>query len=311
MPFLIGTDEAGYGPNLGPLVITATLWEVPFLQVDLYESLKMSVADSATPDRITVCDSKDLYQSSGSIRALETSVLSLLGRVPSEWKELVRELGCPRSAKDEEFWLTEAELKLPLRADSEIIQSLTEQFANVCHQQEVKLLEIRTATLFADQFNESVASQGNKATVLTSTTLSLVDQMMKHTGNSAVKIVCDKHGGRSKYAGVLQHFLTDHLVEIFEESLESSRYGWTDNDRDVRVEFNSRGEAALPVALASMVSKYVREVYMNLWNQFWLGHLPSLKPTKGYPQDAKRFMLDIDNVRNRLNISRESVWRCR
>ncbi len=29
MPYLLGTDEAGYGPNLGPLVISASVWEVP------------------------------------------------------------------------------------------------------------------------------------------------------------------------------------------------------------------------------------------------------------------------------------------
>ena len=29
MQYLLGTDEAGYGPNLGPLVVTATVWEVP------------------------------------------------------------------------------------------------------------------------------------------------------------------------------------------------------------------------------------------------------------------------------------------
>ena len=29
MTYLIGTDEAGYGPNLGPLVISATVWRVP------------------------------------------------------------------------------------------------------------------------------------------------------------------------------------------------------------------------------------------------------------------------------------------
>ena len=28
MAFLIGTDEAGYGPNLGPLTICGTLWSI-------------------------------------------------------------------------------------------------------------------------------------------------------------------------------------------------------------------------------------------------------------------------------------------
>ncbi len=28
MTFLIGTDEAGYGPNYGPLVVSATVWEI-------------------------------------------------------------------------------------------------------------------------------------------------------------------------------------------------------------------------------------------------------------------------------------------
>ena len=29
MGYLIGTDEAGYGPNLGPLVVSASVWRVP------------------------------------------------------------------------------------------------------------------------------------------------------------------------------------------------------------------------------------------------------------------------------------------
>ena len=29
MAILIGIDEAGYGPNYGPLVVAATAWHVP------------------------------------------------------------------------------------------------------------------------------------------------------------------------------------------------------------------------------------------------------------------------------------------
>ena len=44
MPYLVGTDEAGYGPNLGPLVVSATVWRVDTLHdTDLYSRLRKSV----------------------------------------------------------------------------------------------------------------------------------------------------------------------------------------------------------------------------------------------------------------------------
>ncbi len=49
MGYLIGTDEAGYGPNLGPLVISATVWEVPdgVGSEDLYRRLDAAIAPTA------------------------------------------------------------------------------------------------------------------------------------------------------------------------------------------------------------------------------------------------------------------------
>ena len=44
MPYLVGTDEAGYGPNLGPLVVSATVWRVDSLHnKDVFGQLKECV----------------------------------------------------------------------------------------------------------------------------------------------------------------------------------------------------------------------------------------------------------------------------
>ncbi len=49
----------------------------------------------------------------------------------------------------------------------------------------------------------------------------------------------------------------------------------------------------LPVALASMLAKYVRELCMGQFNRYW-GHLvPGLQPTAGYYVDAQRFLGEI------------------
>ena len=52
--YLIGTDEAGYGPNLGPLVISATVWQVsgarPFASLPAHlSSIYIEADDAAGP----------------------------------------------------------------------------------------------------------------------------------------------------------------------------------------------------------------------------------------------------------------------
>ena len=47
MMLVVGTDEAGYGPNLGPLVVAATAWEA---------DLEADRAAGALADAMTALD---------------------------------------------------------------------------------------------------------------------------------------------------------------------------------------------------------------------------------------------------------------
>ena len=84
MAYLIGTDEAGYGPNLGPLVVTATMWRLSDERHgdDLYDLLADAVAcdpnATAADGRLAVADSKALYHAGSSLAALERGVLAVV-----------------------------------------------------------------------------------------------------------------------------------------------------------------------------------------------------------------------------------------
>ena len=81
MSYLIGSDEAGYGPNLGPLTVTGSLWRNESDQACLYDALEEVIKpapDRKSDQRLVVADSKVVYKSSGSIKNLETTVLSFL-----------------------------------------------------------------------------------------------------------------------------------------------------------------------------------------------------------------------------------------
>ena len=331
MPYLIGTDEAGYGPNLGPLTITGTLWENLSGQACLYDALEAVIkpAPDRKPDsRLVVADSKVVYKSSGSIKNLETTVLSFLAAVssnqsksfesskvgvddvPQDIASLVR-LACPASAGQLLKSLPAYDfsaITLPLKAGLDQICEYANRLREAQAAAKVKLRSILCHPVFPTHFNAGLTSYGNKATLLSNQTLAIVANLKSKTDDD-LEIVCDKHGGRSKYADLIKAHLTDQPISIGAETKACSDYSFSDQQRDIVIRFQAGGETFMPTALASMVSKYVREVFMKAWNQFWIDQLPNLKPTKGYPLDAKRFKAEIDDRQNQLGIADIDIWR--
>src|SRR5882724_262610 len=82
MPWIVGLDEAGYGPNLGPLVQAAIAAHIPDDTGCLWECLKDGVrrADDADDGRILIDDSKLVHAGPNGLARLERTVVGTLTR---------------------------------------------------------------------------------------------------------------------------------------------------------------------------------------------------------------------------------------
>lgn len=321
MLYLIGTDEAGYGPNLGPLVISATRWRLPAdeFEADLYQLLADTVTrdppTAAAPERVAVADSKKLYTPRGGLANLEYGIgaaLCAMGNCPQTvrdvWNRLSPAAQVPMSALP---WQHSVDDPFPRSADGYRLRRLGEILRQGLEAKQVCLDAIRSQTIFPEEFNETVERLGNKAEALSRWTLQLVSDLLATTGRHPVLIHCDKHGGRNRYGSLLQPLFPDHLVQVRAEGRACSSYRCQDGERRIEARFVARGEEFLPAALASMASKYLRELAMSDFNAFWRQHLPHLQPTAGYPVDARRFMAEIEPLRQQLGIPKRVLWRDR
>ncbi len=312
MTRLIGMDEAGYGPNLGPLVVGLTDWQCdePTTDSDLWDALSDSVTRSAgaTDGRLHMGDSKDVYSPSRGIRNLETAVLAALhvtGVRPQTFSELHQQLLGQRP--ESEPWFDGPDVRLPLAANPREVDAAAEQLRSNLADRGIRLNSIRCDIVLTRRFNSLVRDFDNKASALSRTSMRLLGSVWDPDTTEPTFIVADKHGGRNRYDELLEDIIEDRMIFRIEEGRERSVYRL----KASQIVFRTRAEAHLPVALASMVAKYAREVSMELFNQFWCERVPGLQPTHGYPSDASRFRNAIAAAASRLGLQEDEYWRSR
>jgi hypothetical protein len=329
MQYLIGTDEAGYGPNLGPLVISATVWQVPDGTdgEDLYERLAPVIVRAPLQGRrgrpghpsstacVAMADSKALYRSGTGLRHLERGLwaaLDLLDRQPQTWSEVWQALA-PEAADDLRTipWYAGYDGRLPLHADPAELRPLRPVLRRAMAAAGVRLVGLRSRAVFPRQFNELLDRHGSKGATLSHLTLELISRAMEPLKDGPISIICDKHGGRNRYARLLAEHFPFAAIEVHGEGRRQSVYRFGAADRRVQFCFQTKAEVYLPAALASMASKYLRELAMRALNSFWCGRLAGLRPTAGYPRDAKRFKADIAPALAKLQIDDRVVWRAK
>src|SRR5207249_8144992 len=159
------------------------------------------------------------------------------------------------------------------------------------------------------RFNGLLDEWGSKGAVLAHALTGLLRATVRAAaGEEPLHFFIDKHGGRNAYAAMLQHALPDGMVLVEHEGAARSAYRFVGVTPEVRVTFRPRADAEhFCVALASMASKYLRELLMLEFNRFWQSHLPGLKPTAGYPGDAARYLASIRPVLAKLGLPESAV----
>ena len=330
--FVIGVDEAGYGPNLGPLVVTAVsfarrLEEEDGEWQDHFRSTWREAADTSV-SLPPIDDSKKIYSSRRSLAPLETVALAAatlsLERAsspPADWEStasrrcevpssLARLCDALRASPSWPPWHESPPMALPLEAPSEHLGAAREAWLEAEQASGTRLVSIRSRVIFPKEWNAGLAREPNKASLLSSVSLGLVKEAAAALpAECDIHVACDKHGGRQHYLRFLVDVWPGALFNVEWERPESSRYRARVDGRLAVMEFRKGGESELPVALASMVSKYVREVSMAEFNAFWRRQLPDVRPTAGYPVDAARFRRETEDVRRALGITDDVFWR--
>jgi ribonuclease HII len=320
MPWHIGVDEAGYGPNLGPFVMTAVACRLPeeLQGANLWRVLRSAVRRRRhkTDHRLLIDDSKLVYTSPEGLGGLEAGALAVHRLADSSTpclQHFLAALGADRAAAlPQECWYT-GQTALPVGGPLDELAARGESFHVACQKNAIVWAPLRCVVLVPSRFNDLVDRWGSKGAILGHALMELLQTNPGGADDSEpVSLVIDKHGGRNHYAAMLQEAIPEGTVMAQQESAERSVYRVLGGPRPLSFTFQPRADAEhLCVALASMVSKYVRELLMREFNEFWLAKVPGLEPTAGYPGDAKRFYDAIKPVARRMGIEERVLWRSR
>ena len=266
---VVGIDENGYGPVLGPLVVTAVTLE---FDGDPFEELKTENFNFP----IRVKDSKKIFARNLSGYAageiLTWGILLAGGFDYSDLRSMIKKL------TGEDFEL-HPDIEVPVWAK----KAINLEIPAFLKKTGIRIHEVKSKILFPGNFNEMIEMVDNKSFL----DYLLFEHLLYKLEFDFDLAMMGKIGGTKFYEKNFFMRTGTEVIETFEEKSQISGYRLRLPHREFDAYFILNGdEKYLPITLASIVGKYLREVFMLSLN-YEAGFKDTIPYVSGYRHDAR------------------------
>lgn len=299
---LAGIDEAGYGPVLGPLVVSLCAMRVPdgWTPDTPWTALAKAVGRSPAGlnGRLLIADSKAAFHRAKGLSVLEKTALTVARCGVGVWDALPALLGVTSDdCASDAPWDEATDWSAGDCVCANELDAALDLLGAACREAGACFLPVRSRIIHPAAFNAALGRGMNKADILWQAGSSLLADLCAACPDETVIAIFDRQGGRRYYAGLLVELFGGAWVSTTSELADTSSYQVLDGSRQVFATFQVKADAnAFPVAAASMTAKYLRERVMEGLNAWFARLVPGLKPTAGYYQDGHRFLADIRHL---------------
>lgn len=310
LAIVVGIDEAGYGPRLGPLVVTAVAFEVERPEDNLWDLFRpVAVKEASAGDALIVRDSKKLFSRKKGIAPLERTAVAFLGLLhsfPRSFRELLNAVALhpEEIAWESTPWYRGSAVALPFSTVEGELRGKRSALKAHCEERGIAMTDVVAQYVAPQRLNRLLAASGNKATVLFDLVGELVRRIIEtHREERDFLFRIGKQGGKNYYMADIVRSFSDAGATIVREGKEESRYRLSMSHASADLHFLIDGEEkSFAIALASVIGKYLREAGMRHFNAFWRERVEGIAPTAGYLPDADRFLAAIRDEARNLNL---------
>jgi ribonuclease HII len=272
----LGIDENGLGARLGPLIVTA-------VAARSVGASSIDIANRQKQDQTHLLDDSKRLVSHKDVRLGEAWARAIVGPNISTPAELLEFIGidslnvstkpCPTHMKPQCWDASEERFTAPTRLVEEVAQCLTS-----LSERGMSIYLLRSAWVCTRVLNDELSKSRHRFVVDLHSMERLILDIRQQAG-VPVHAVCGKVGGIADYPRFFGP-LSGRLYTVLEQTKPRSVYEFAQLGR-VTFEQDADAKNAL-VMIASLVGKYVRELFMARIARRYANSADVKRPPSGY-----------------------------